>query len=104
VVAVLPATRSVDLARAADVLDVPDAELATEREVQERCPDCETGVLPPFGRLYGMRTLLDDSLLEDESIVFQGNTHHDAIRMKLSDFRHIEDPLVGSFAVTHLPR
>ena len=28
---------------------------------------------------------------------FEGNTHHEAIRMKLKDYRHIEEPLVGSF-------
>jgi Ala-tRNA(Pro) deacylase len=97
VVAVLPANRSVDLERAADVLGGGQVELATEQEVARHCPDCETGALPPFGRQYGMKTILDESLLEDEAIVFEGNTHHEAIRMKLSDYRHIEEPLVGSF-------
>ena len=100
VVAVLPAHRSVDLERAADVLGGGQVELATEREVTEHCPDCETEALPPFGRQYGMKTMVDESLLEDENIVFEGNSHHEAIRMKLKDYRHIEQPLVGSFAQT----
>jgi len=98
VVAVLPANRSVDFELAADVLGGGQVELATERDVAQHCPDCETGVLPPFGRQYGMKTLVDESLLEDEEIIFEGNTHHEAIRMKLTDYRHIEEPLVGSFA------
>jgi Ala-tRNA(Pro) deacylase len=98
VVAVLPANRSVDLDRAAEVLGGGQVELATERELAQQCPDCETGVLPPFGRQYGMTTIVDESLLEDEEIVFEGNTHHEAIRMKLKDYRHIEEPLVGRFA------
>jgi Ala-tRNA(Pro) deacylase len=98
VVAVLPANRCVDFERAADVLGVGEVELATEQEVAQHCLDCETGALPPFGRHYGMKTIVDDSLLEDEDITFEGNTHHEAICMKLKDYRHIEEPLVGSFA------
>jgi Ala-tRNA(Pro) deacylase len=98
VVAVLPANRSVDFERAADVLGVDRVELATEQDVAQHCSDCETGALPPFGRHYGMKTMVDESLLEDEEITFEGNTHHEAIRMKLKDYRRIEEPLTGSFA------
>ncbi|MHB0958100.1 MAG: aminoacyl-tRNA deacylase [Pirellulaceae bacterium] len=98
VVAVLPANRAVDFELAAEVLGGGHVTLASEQEVVQHCPDCETGVLPPFGRQYGMKTMVDESLLEDEEIIFEGNTHHEAIRMKLADYRHIEEPLVGSFA------
>ena len=81
VVAVLPANRAVDFELAADVLGGGQVELATERDVAQHCPDCETGVLSPFGRQYGMKTMVDESLLEDEEIIFEGNTHHEAIRM-----------------------
>jgi Ala-tRNA(Pro) deacylase len=97
VVAVLPANQSIDLVRVARALDVRSAELATEIEIAEHCPDCEMGALPPFGSKYGMETLLEDSLLEVDEIVFEGNSHHESIRMKSADFRQLEDPLVGSF-------
>lgn len=48
-----------------------------------------------------MKTVLDESLTEDEEIVFEGNTHHEAIRMMLDDFRRIEQPQIASFARTH---
>jgi Ala-tRNA(Pro) deacylase len=99
VVAVLPANRIVDLDLASDVLGVDYVELASERELAQHCPDCEVGVLPPFGHEYGMRTVVDVTLLEDEEIVFEGNTHHEAIRMKLDDYREIEGPVVGSFVL-----
>lgn len=97
VVAVLPANRTVDLDQASDMLGVDHVELASERDLAQRCPDCEVGVLPPFGREYGMRTVVDATLLEDEEIVFEGNSHHEAIRMKLDDYRKVEEPLVGNF-------
>ena len=58
------------------------------------CPDCEIGALPPFGSQYGLKTVVDESLLADEHIVFEGNTHAEAIRMRLDDFRNLEHPLV----------
>jgi Ala-tRNA(Pro) deacylase len=98
IVAVLPATKSVDLDRISDALGGSKVALATEIEIKQHCPDCEMGVLPPFGSQYGMKTLVETSLAEDEEIFFEGNTHHEAIRMKFADFRRIEEPLVVSFA------
>ena len=98
IVAVLPATKNVDLTAAGRALGGSKLELATEVEIQEHCPDCEMGVLPPFGSQYGMKTIVDKSLTEDEEIVFEGNSHHEAIRMKYTDFHHLEEPLVAAFA------
>ena len=98
VVALLPADQQIDLAKAREALGGGAVELATEHEIAERCPDCEIGALPPFGTQYGMRTLVDSGIAEDEEIVFEGNTHSEAIRMKFEDFQRLEQPLIGSFA------
>ena len=98
VVAVLPADRQIDFQKAAKVLGGGTLELASEEEISRRCPDCEMGVLPPFGSQYGMKTMVDRSLCEDDDIVFEANTHREAIRMKFSDYRRLEQPLVASFA------
>ncbi len=98
IVVVLPANKSVDFERVSQALGGSHIELATELEIKQHCPDCEIGALPPFGSQYGMRTLVDGSLAEDDNIYFEGNTHHEAIRMKFADFRRIEQPLVASLA------
>jgi Ala-tRNA(Pro) deacylase len=98
VVAVLPANMVVDLDRASGVLGGSKTELATEDELAQQCPDCETGALPPFGSRYGMRTIVEESLSEDDSIYFEGNTHHESIRMKFDDFLEIEEPQMKKFA------
>src|SRR5262249_5350423 len=94
IVAVLPATTMIDFERASKDLGGTELALATEIEMAEICPDCEMGALPPFGSQYGLKTVVDESLLADESIVFEGNTHAEAIRMKFTDFCDIEHPLV----------
>jgi hypothetical protein len=38
------------------------------------------------------------SLADDKEIVFEGNTHEEAIRMKFKDSVQLEDPLVAPFA------
>jgi Ala-tRNA(Pro) deacylase len=97
-VAVLPANKSVDFERAARVVRGKNVELATEIEIAAHCPDCDFGVLPPFGSRYGMRTIVDSSLAEDEEIWFEGNTHKEAIRMKFDDFRRLEQPTIAAIA------
>ena len=98
VVAVLPATRRIDLVKAGQVLGTDHVELATEIEIEQHCPDCDIGALPPFGSQYDMKTLVEESLTADKEIVFEGNTHDEAIRMTYDDFERIEQPLVASFA------
>lgn len=90
---VLPASRDVDFKKAAEALGEGVA-LATEFEVSQAFPDCEVGAAPPFGVEYGLQTIVDVSLAEDEQIVFEGNTHHEAFRVNFEDYRRIEQPLV----------
>jgi len=99
VVAVLPATHHVDLKLLSEALGHANMQLATEMEISKCCPDCEFGVLPPFGSRYCMKTVVDESLAQDEYIVMQGNNRHEAIRMKYRDYYELERPLLASFAV-----
>ena len=97
-VAVLPATHQIDLLTVAAFLGAKRVDLADEDEVGQRFSDCELGVIPPFASKYGLRTLVDRALLEDEHIVFEGNTHHEAIRMRCDDYVAVEDPILHKFA------
>ena len=97
-VAILPATHLIDLEAVGQILGGARMELATEYEIAQRCPDCETGVLPPFGSMYGLETVMDESLRDAEQIVFEANTHQEAIRMAGEDFMRLENPLMGDFA------
>jgi Ala-tRNA(Pro) deacylase len=100
-VAVLPASKKLDLKAASALLGGAPVHLATEFEIAERCPECDFGVLPPFGSRYGMQTIVDTSLVEDEDIFFDAQTHCEAIRMTFDDYRELEEPLIGRFAVSN---
>ena len=98
VLAVLPATHRVDTDRLAEVLGASSLRIATEAEVEAVFADCEPGALPPFGRLYGLATVLDASLSGGAEIVFVGNTRHEGVRMRFKDYEAIEAPSKARFA------
>lgn len=99
IVAVLPATKTVDFEKVSEALGGAKIELATEIEIKDHCPDCEMGTLPPFGSQYAMKTLVEESLTTGEEIIFEGNNHHEAVRMSYADFHRVEEPIVARFAV-----
>jgi Ala-tRNA(Pro) deacylase len=99
VLAVLPASHRVDLERVREDLgDHQQVALAAEEEIDQIFPDCERGAMPPFGSLYDLTTLVDDSLAEDDDIVFEGQDHEEAIRMRCHDYLAVEHPRIGHFA------
>lgn len=100
VVAMLPASRDIDFTRLSEALGGAEVFLASELEIAERCPDCEFGVLPPFGSQYNLKTVAEVELTADERIYFAGNNHHEAISMSFQDFRNLEQPLVAPFATS----
>lgn len=95
---VLPAPKHLDLERAAKVLHEPQVRLATETEMAQMFPDCELGAEPPVGALFGIKTIMDAQLEEDEYLVMQAGTHTDAIRIRRDDWQHLCKPIVASIA------
>jgi Ala-tRNA(Pro) deacylase len=91
VLAVLPAPYQVDLAAVAAALGGP-VRLARPEEVADVFRDCEWGALSPFGALYALRTLLDETIDPDSPIVFQAHRHACTIRMRCRDFERLEKP------------
>ena len=95
--AVLPATHQIDAEALARELGGP-VRLATDQEMAEVFRDCEWGVAPPFGALYGLPTLLDESVPPEAHMVFEAHTHVQAIRLRCRDFERLERPRRLRFA------
>lgn len=98
--AVLPATHRINLAKVQSRF--PEIQrLATETEVAETFRDCEWGVRLPFGSLYGIPTILDNSVAINNDVTFEGHQHCVAIQMRFADFERLEKPLRFSFCERH---
>lgn len=95
--AVLAATRRVDTEALARTLGGP-VRVADGEEVARTFPDCEWGVTAPFGTIYGLASVLDDTLAPETPLLLEGNTHMIAIRMTCRDFERLENPRRLNFA------
>jgi Ala-tRNA(Pro) deacylase len=98
VMCVLAAPDKVIFDKLRDYLRADDVLLASEEEIRGLFPDCEEGAEPPFGRLYGVRTIMDCGLEDDDHIVFQAGSHKQAIRMGMDDFLALAQPEIVDFA------
>lgn len=98
VMAVVPASRHVDLERLQRATGAQAVCLATEAEFRDAFPDCELGAMPPFGNLYGMRVYVDDSLI-GQDIVFNACNHHELLRMPWTNYAILVQPTVCSLTV-----
>ena len=98
VLAVLPSTCHVDLAKLGNEIGDEQVTMATEGEIEQIFPDCERGAMPPFGSQYRTMTVVDDSLTAERKIVFEGQDHEEAIRMAFRDYAMLEHPRIGHFA------
>ncbi|MCE5187092.1 MAG: hypothetical protein LLF76_13295 [Planctomycetaceae bacterium] len=95
---VLAACCKIDFDALKQTLGVERIELADEDELGRLFKDCAVGAEPPFGQLYGLPTLLDKGLEEDEFIIFQAGNHESAIRMDMEDFKNLARPRVLKFS------
>ena len=89
--AVLPAPNLIDLVRLGSHCGGA-VRLATVPELIDRFQDCEWGAVMPFGRLYGLPTILEATIPLDTTIIFEAQQHAIAIRMMCHDYLQLERP------------
>jgi len=94
---VLPACCKIDFDVLKEQIGARQIELADEKEMARIFSDCALGAEPPFGNLYQLETIMDQSLEDDDEIVFQGGTHEQAIRISIEDYRRLVRPRVLAF-------
>lgn len=95
---VFPAEYTIDPSSIRDSLGVADIEYVDDAEMRRIFPSCQSGAEPPIGALYGLPTLMDASLEEDQYIAFQGETYDRAIIMTLAEYKRLASPRTLSFA------
>ena len=97
VICALPASHRIDFQELRKQLQATEIELAEEKKLAELFPDCELGAGPPVGLLYGMTTLMDESLIADDRVTFHAGSHDAAVTMRLADYRRLAQPEVAHF-------
>lgn len=85
VMAVLPATHRIDLGELHRRFN-RRLGLATEMEMSSLFRDCETGAVPPIGPVYGIHTIVDDSLAEQSEVYFEAGDHEQLVHVSGETF------------------
>jgi len=98
IMCVLAAPDRVVFDKLRDYLGTDDVALASEEETRNLFADCEEGSEPPFGKLYGVRTIMDKALEQDDHILFQACSHDRAIHMRMEDYLTLAQPEIADFA------
>jgi Ala-tRNA(Pro) deacylase len=56
------------------------------------------GSIPPFGSLFGLSTVCDVGLKENDRINFNAGSHTDSIQMSCADYLRYESPALAQIA------
>lgn len=88
VLAVVPASRHVDLERVGELLGEM-VELASEDEASALFPDCDEGAVPIFGEPYRLACVIDERLRMPDDIYFEGGDHKTLVHVDKDAFSRL---------------
>lgn len=88
--AVIPATHALRIDLLNEFLQ-RRLHLADEDELIATFPDCEIGAVPAVGRAYGIETVVDDRLLEQNEVYFEAGEHRDLVSVSARAFERLMD-------------
>lgn len=97
--AVLPACCAIDMDRLKGLIGLGEIELASVDEIRKAFPGCELGAVPPFGRLFGVPTFVEEALVDQREIAMAAGDRRSAIRMRATEYLRLAEPRHGQFAV-----
>ncbi len=94
---VLPADRKLDSHAVRRAKGWRKLRFATREEVLQ-LTGLAPGSIPPFGSLFGLPTLCDERLGENDMINFNAGDHSVSVGMQHADYVLVEKPELGAFA------
>jgi Ala-tRNA(Pro) deacylase len=83
--AVIPASRRLDLHLAREALGDSRARLASEEELGRDFPDYELGALPPLGALLEAQVCVDPEVLGHDTVTFAAGTQTESVKMQTQE-------------------
>jgi len=96
VLANVAADRKIDLKKLERMLD-RKLSFASKEEVLQTT-NCESGSVPPFGKLFGLPTFLDESVLENDFVNFNIGMLTRSVKISKQDLLKIMDPTISKFS------
>lgn len=91
VMAVIPADRSVLVGELARLLGRKELRLADEERIVALFGDCDRGAVPSVGMAWGIETIVDDELEENDVVYMEAGDHERLLRLSRDDFHALMD-------------
>ena len=95
--AVLPADRALDSRALRAVVGSRRTRFASRDELLE-LTGLTPGAVPPFGSLFGLETVCDPGLADNEQINFNAGSHSHSVQMSYADWEAMERPRLATIA------
>jgi Ala-tRNA(Pro) deacylase len=89
----LQAHKRADLKRVGALLDARDARLGTREQLRE-VTGCEFGELPPVGGLFGVPTLFDQDLADEDELYFNAGSLTRSMAVRSRSLEALERPIL----------
>lgn len=93
---VVPGDKKFDSKKVKDFFSAKDIRFATEEEVKDITGGVELGGVPPFGNIFGLKVLVDESLFSHEEIIFNAGDRSVSIAMMGEEYKKIVKPETGA--------
>jgi Ala-tRNA(Pro) deacylase len=100
---VVPGDRKMCSPALRDFFGVSDIREIDQSDRSLYFPDCDPVTIPPFGNLYGIPVLADQSFSYDRRIVFPAYSRMKSIFMRWCDYVRVVDPVVAEFCEKNQP-
>jgi len=97
VLANIAADRKIDTKKLEKIIGTKGLKFATKEDVMTKTR-CESGSVHPFGRLLGLETYLDSSVLENESVNFNIGMLTKGVKIRKDDLVRLMKPEIGEFS------
>lgn len=92
---VFPADLKFSSGKARRVLGAKELHFATQEEIAKVTNGVERGGVPPFGNIFGLRVVADESLFENEKIIFNAGDRSFSIAMYSADYKMLVNPEIA---------
>ena len=95
---VLPGDKKFDDRKVKQCFKTKDLRFATGEEIKTITHGVLPGGIPPLGNLFDLAVIADESLFDNEEIIFNAGDRSISIAMKSSDYRTAVNPIIADIA------
>lgn len=94
----VPGDKKFSQAKLKLVFNINDTRFASEEEVSDITGGVQRGGVPPYGNLFGLPVYADQTIFDNEKVVYNAGDRSFSIAMYSKDWKNIVSPKIGDIA------